>query len=54
MMMFASACVSGGAGIDCAAFRPILMSEADIASASDNLASDILAHNETGAKLCGW
>ncbi len=54
LMMFASGCVSGGGGTDCAAFRPILMSDADIDAASDALARAILAHNETGARACGW
>ncbi len=53
-MMFASGCVSGGGGTDCAAFKPILMSDADIDAASDDLARAILAHNETGARECGW
>ncbi len=53
MLTFASACVSGG-GTDCAAFRPILVSDADISAVSDGLARDLVTHNETGRELCGW
>jgi hypothetical protein len=36
----------------CAAFRPILISKESVLADAD--ARDILAHNLTGAKLCGW
>jgi hypothetical protein len=48
-----ASCASGGAGIDsCGAWRPILVSRAD--TLTDGTARQILAHNETGARLCGW
>jgi hypothetical protein len=36
----------------CAAFKPILVSHAD--ALTPETADEILAHNLTGAKLCGW
>lgn len=36
----------------CAAFKPILVSHADVLT--PETADEILAHNLTGAKLCGW
>ena len=36
----------------CLAFRPILPSRADVMT--DETKRQILAHDETGAKLCGW
>ena len=53
MLMLLAGCASGGAGIDpCGAWRPILVSRAD--ALTDGTARQILAHNETGARLCGW
>lgn len=46
-------CASGGAGTDpCGAWRPIYVSQAD--ALTDGTARQILAHNETGRRLCGW
>lgn len=36
----------------CAAFKPILVSHADILT--PETADEILSHNLTGRKLCGW
>jgi hypothetical protein len=48
-----ASCASGGAGIDaCGAWRPILVSRAD--TLTNGTARQILAHNETGARLCSW
>lgn len=46
-------CSGTGGGIDpCGAWRPILVSRADVLT--DGSARQILAHNETGRRLCGW
>lgn len=46
-------CASGGAGIDpCGAWRPIYVSRED--ALTPETARAILAHNETGARLCRW
>lgn len=49
-----SGCVTAGVGTEgaCVAFRPIYISRAD--QLSDGTAEQLLAHNETGARLCGW
>lgn len=48
--LLASCAGSGGAG--CEAWRPILVAEAD--TLAPETARDILAHNRTGRRLCGW
>jgi hypothetical protein len=46
-------CASGGAGIDvCGPWRPILISRTD--QLTGGTAKEILTHNETGSRLCGW
>lgn len=47
-------CAGSGAGTDaaCAAFRPVYTSRAD--TLSEGTAEQLLSHNITGAKLCGW
>jgi hypothetical protein len=48
-----ASCASGGAGIDpCGPWRPILVSRSD--ALTEGTARQILAHNEAGARLCGW
>lgn len=49
-----SGCATNGVGTDggCAAFRPIYTSRAD--ALTDGTAEQLLAHNLTGARLCGW
>lgn len=41
-------------GSFCAVERPIRLSAEAIAALSDGEVSQVLAHNEKGAKLCGW
>jgi len=47
-------CASNGAGTEgaCTAFRPVYVSRAD--ALTDGTADQLLAHNRTGAALCGW
>lgn len=45
-------CGAGGGGSFCTAARPIYVTERD--ALDRGTAADILAHNETGARLCGW
>lgn len=48
-----SACASGGAATEfCVVGRPILISRADVLT--DDTARQLLSHNETGARVCGW
>jgi hypothetical protein len=48
-----TACAATGPGIDaCGPWRPILVSRQD--DLTRLTAADILAHNETGRRLCGW
>lgn len=57
-MLLASAtllagCATGGAGTSpCSGWRPIYVSRTD--ALTPDTARQILAHNETGARLCGW
>ncbi len=41
-------------GDPCAGFKPIRPAIADVDAMSGGLARQIVAHNETGAKLCRW
>lgn len=50
LTLLPSCAATGGAG--CEAWRPILIGAEDILSAET--ARQILAHNLTGARLCGW
>ena len=43
---------AGSGGADCEAWRPILVAEADMLT--PQTARQILAHNRTGRRLCGW
>lgn len=46
-------CSTSGAGTDgCAWARPIFPSRQD--RLTDDTASQILVHNETGKRICGW
>ncbi len=51
VLIFASGCVQTR---DCDWAQPIRPTQSDISNVSDGLARDILAHNLTGQKLCGW
>jgi hypothetical protein len=39
---------------DCDWAKPIRPTSGDIQAASPGLIEDVLVHNQTGAKLCGW
>lgn len=47
-------CETAGRGIDaaCQLFRPIYVSRADVLT--EGTAVQIEAHNESGARVCGW
>lgn len=51
-----AACATNGRATDqgngCAWARPILVAQGDVLT--DLTARQILAHNETGRRLCGW
>ena len=48
-----SACAPNGAATSaCSGWKPIYVSRADVLTA--DTARQILAHNETGARICGW
>lgn len=51
-MPLASCAATGGGADACGPWRPILIEEAD--SLAPATARVILAHNRTGARLCGW
>ncbi|MER8979242.1 hypothetical protein [Mesorhizobium sp. M0870] len=42
------------AGSFCAIEHPIRLTKAEVETLSDASITAILAHNEKGAKLCGW
>jgi hypothetical protein len=49
----ASGCASDGPAADfCLIARPITIEDADVVT--DTTARQLLEHNETGARLCGW
>lgn len=52
-LLFVAGCPAA-TGSFCAISKPIRPSEATIAAMSDSEVSEVLAHNEKGAKLCGW
>jgi hypothetical protein len=41
-------------GTACDGWRPIRPLEDDLATMSDSLVEQVLAHNEHGARVCGW
>jgi hypothetical protein len=51
-LILLSACAATGTGDGCAAFRPIRVADDD--KLTRETAAAILAHDETGRKLCGW
>lgn len=53
MMLVLAACTTN-AGVSCIGFKPIHPAIADVDAISPGLARQILAHNETGARLCRW
>jgi len=53
----ATACAPAGpAGPEaaCAAFRPIYLAPAEVEALTAETAAAVLAHNETGVRVCGW
>lgn len=53
-IMLLSACASNGAesASFCAIAKPIYIEDADVFT--EATAREILIHNETGEKICGW
>ena len=51
-MLLLTGCASGGAADPCAPWAPIWVSPGDVLTPAT--AEQILAHNETGARICGW
>ena len=54
LLALLSGCATSGAGTEgvCTAFRPIYTSRADVFT--DGTAEQLLVHNLTGGRLCGW
>jgi hypothetical protein len=51
-LILLASCSAGGGGSFCLTARPIYTAAEDRISAET--ARAVLAHNETGARLCGW
>ena len=46
-------CASGSVGVDaCGPWQPIYVGQADVLTVETG--RQVLAHNEVGARLCGW
>ncbi|RVG70921.1 hypothetical protein CN222_01935 [Sinorhizobium meliloti] len=56
MMLFVMSYVAGCATTTdwCASNRPIRSTAEDVEAMSSGTARQILEHNRTGAKICGW
>ena len=54
MTIVVGACATGHDEATCLAFRPIRPTLFDTDRMSDDLAGQILVHDETGRRLCGW
>jgi hypothetical protein len=54
LMLLISGCTTVGRVTDCAWAEPILLAPEEIPVLSEETKRQILAHNETGARLCGW
>ena len=52
LTLCAACATDGGVPSVCAPWRPVLVGEGD--SLTRPTAEAVLAHNETGARLCGW
>ena len=53
ILMLLSGCGGSGAAIDpCGPWRPITIGQGD--ALTDATARQVLAHNLTGRRLCGW
>ena len=53
-LLFAVILVGGCVQSDCDWAKPIRPTTGDLGVVSPGLAREVLAHNQTGAKLCGW
>ncbi|MBZ9981345.1 hypothetical protein LB521_09255 [Mesorhizobium sp. BR-1-1-8] len=53
LSLLLAGCTTSG-GSFCAVEHPIRPTKAEVATLSDASVAAILAHNEKGAKLCGW
>lgn len=53
LALLLAGCSTAG-GTFCAVEHPIRPTKAEVATLSDASVASILAHNEKGAKLCGW
>jgi hypothetical protein len=52
-LLLLTGCATGGPATEfCVVSRPILVSRADVLT--DETARQLLSHNETGARVCGW
>jgi hypothetical protein len=51
-MLGLASCASGPAIDPCGPWRPILVSRED--GLTDGTARQVLVHNQTGRRLCGW
>ena len=53
-LVLLTACETSGRATDaaCVAFRPVYVSKADVLT--EETAQQLLTHNRTGARLCGW
>ena len=51
VLILASGCVQSD---PCAWARPIYPTADDVQNVSPSLARQLLNHNETGARVCGW
>jgi hypothetical protein len=52
LLILLASCAGTGPAVDCQAWRPILLEEADVLTVET--ARAVLAHNLTGRRLCGW
>ena len=52
LVLLTGCATDGIATSGCEWTRPILVGDADVLT--DETARQILAHNETGARICGW
>ena len=56
-LILISACLAGCAtnkGAACDGWKPIIVTKTDMLTMDDGTKRQILAHNEFGAKQCGW
>jgi hypothetical protein len=51
-LILLAGCSIGGAATSCGPWKPVLVSRGDVLI--EGTARQLLAHNETGRRLCGW